>query len=247
MKDNLLDKFNEVEKFHWWWAGRQVLIKDLLLPGNPKSILDIGCGTGETLTFLKKSFPKAKLFGVDASNQAVKYTKARGHHAKMANALHLPFPAKSFDAVLLLDVIEHIKNDAAVIKEAKRILKPDGVIVVTVPALQLIWSAHDINQGHFRRYTRHRLTDLAKKNRLKIGFLSYFNFLLSPAIIPVRLMSRISPLKRLGEYDSRLNYRLAYNKIINTILKSLFIAEISLLKLVSYPWGISVAIKMEKS
>lgn len=246
MNDDLLSKFNEVEKFHWWWAGRQVLIKDLLLPEKPKAILDIGCGTGETLSFIKTVFPKAKLYGVDASSQAAKYTKNRGHSAKVADALHLPFPDGKFDAVLLLDVIEHVKNDIAVIKEAKRVLKLGGVIVITVPALQLIWSAHDINQGHFRRYTRRRLRFLAEKNKMKIRFLSYFNFLLSGAIIPIRLISHFSPLSRLGEYDSRLNYRLAYNKSINTILKFLFIVEIRLLRLISYPWGVSVAVKMEK-
>lgn len=246
MNNDLLSKFNEVEKFHWWWAGRQELIKDLLLPENPKTILDIGCGTGETLSFLKTVFPKAKLYGVDVSNQAVKYTKDRGHSAKVSDALRLPFPDGTFDAVLLLDVIEHIKDDAAVIKEAKRVLKIGGMIIVTVPALQLIWSAHDVNQGHFRRYTRRRLRYLAERNKVKIRFLSYFNFLLSGAIIPIRLMSRFSPLARLGEYDSRLNYRLAYNKGINSFLKFLFIAEIRLLRFLSYPWGISAAVKMEK-
>ena len=246
MKDDLIDKFNEVEKFHWWWAGRQELIKSLLIDENPKNVLDVGCGTGETLSFLKTIFPQARLVGVDVSGQAVKYTKHRGHGAKIADALHLPFADGSFDTVLLLDVIEHIKDDAKVVKEAKRVLKPGGTIIITVPALQIIWSAHDVNQGHFRRYTRHRLCSLAQKNKLKIRFLSYFNFFLSPAIIPIRLMSRLSPLKRLGEYDSRLNYRLAYNKVVNSVLKFLFITEIRLLKYITYPWGVSVAIKMEK-
>lgn len=246
MKDDLLDKFNEVEKFHWWWAGRQALIKNLLLKENPRDILDMGCGTGETLTFLKTIFPKAKLTGVDVSRQAVKYTKNRGHEAKMADALRLPFADKTFDAVLLLDVVEHIKDDTGVVKEAKRVLKPGGIIIITVPALQIIWSAHDVNQGHFRRYTRHRLLSLAQKNQLKVSFLSYFNFFLSPAIILIRLVSRISRLKRLGEYDSRLNYRLAYNKIVNSVLRFLFITEIGLLNYISYPWGVSAVIKMKK-
>lgn len=247
MKDDLLEKFNKVEKFHWWWAGRQELIKNLLKSENPKNILDVGCGTGETLSFLKTIFPRARLTGVDASSQAVRYTRNRGHEAKVADALHLPFADNSFDTVLLLDVIEHIRDDAKVIKEARRVLKSGGTIIITVPALQIIWSAHDINQGHFRRYTRRRLRSLSRKNKLKLRFLSYFNFFLSPAIIPIRLMSHFFLLKRLGEYDSRLNYRLAYNKAVNSVLKFLFISEIRLLKYITYPWGISAAIKMEKS
>lgn len=246
MNDDLLYKFNEVERFHWWWAGRQELVKNLLSQSQPKKILDIGCGTGETLTFLKSKFPQSALFGVDISSEAVRFTIKRGHTAKKADALNLPFKDNSFDAVLLLDVIEHIENDSGVIKEAKRVLKPDGIIVLTAPALQFIWSAHDDNQGHFRRYTRHRLLELAKNNKMKVNFLSYFNFFLSPIIIPIRVLSRLPIFKKYGEYDSRLNYQVAYNKHINTFLKTLFVTEIKLLRFIHYPIGISVAIKLQK-
>ncbi|OGD71330.1 hypothetical protein A3A84_03880 [Candidatus Collierbacteria bacterium RIFCSPLOWO2_01_FULL_50_23] len=246
MNDDLLYKFNEVERFHWWWAGRQELIKDLLRENQPKKILDIGCGTGETLTFLKTVFPKATLFGVDVLAEAVRFTIQRGHAAKKADALNLPFKDNSFDAILLLDVIEHIKNDSAIIKEAKRVVKPGGVIVITAPALQFIWSAHDENQGHFRRYTRHRLLELARKNKMKVSFLSYFNFFLSPIITPIRVMSRLPIFKKYGEYDSRLNYKVAYNKVINTFLKTLFVTEIRLLRFIRYPIGISVTVKLQK-
>ena len=247
MNDDLLNKFNEVEKFHWWWAGRQELVKDLLLPEGPQKILDIGCGTGETLTFMKKIFSKSKLQGIDYLPEAVKYTRGRGHSALRADALHLPFAAAAFDAVLLLDVIEHIKNDSGVIKEAKRVLKPGGVIILTAPALSFIWSAHDVGQGHERRYTRHLLLRLAAKNKMAVPFISYFNFLLSPVIIMIRLASRLPFLSRLGQYDSKLNYHLAYNKTVNSLLRFVFISEIKMLKLIRYPIGISIAVKMQKT
>ncbi len=247
MNDDLLDKFNEVEKFHWWWAGRQELVKDLLKPEKPQKILDIGCGTGETLTFMKKVFPKSKLQGVDYLPEAVKYTKGRGHLALRADALHLPFADATFDAVLLLDVIEHIKNDSAVIKEAKRVLRPGGVIILTAPALSFIWSAHDEGQGHERRYTRHRLMKLAGKNKMTVPFISYFNFLLSPVIILVRLASRLPFFSRLGRYDSKLNYQIANKKSANAILRFIFVSEVKMLKWIRYSIGISIAVKMRKS
>lgn len=246
MNDDLLSKFNEVEKFHWWWAGRQELVKNLLTTEQPQSILDIGCGTGETLTFLKKVFPKAKLTGVDFLPEAVKYTKDRGHTAMQADATALPYPDATFDAVLLLDVIEHIKNDTAVIKEARRVLKPGGVIILTAPALAFIWSAHDVGQGHERRYTRHMLLKLAGNNRMEVPYISYFNFLLSPIIISIRLASRLPFLNRLGQYDSKLNYQLAHKKLANAFLKLVFVSEIKMLKLIRYPIGISIVIKMKK-
>lgn len=246
MNDDLLAKFNEVERFHWWWAGRQELIKNLLIPNNPEKILDIGCGTGETLTFLKTQFPKASLQGVDLSPEAVKFTQKRGHRARISEATNLPFKDGSFDSVLLLDVIEHIDDDNSVIKEAKRVLKSGGIIILTAPALQFIWSAFDVNQGHFRRYTRRRLIELAEKNNMKVNFLSYFNFFLSPVIITIRMVTRLPFFKKYGEYDSRLNYSIAYNKFINTVLKTLFVTEIKMLRFIRYPIGVSVVIKFQK-
>ncbi len=246
MNDDLLHKFNKVEKYHWWWLGRQELVKNLLLPEKPKKVLDIGCGTGETITFLKTIFPKAKFVGIDTSLDAIRFTRDRGHTVKKGSALKLPFPAAAFDAVLLLDVIEHIKNDSLVIKEAKRVLKPGGVIVLTAPALQFIWSNHDSGQGHQRRYTRRRLMMLANRHGLSVPFISYFNFLLSPMIIFLRLISRLPLFSYFGKFDSKLNYRIADKKLANAFLKTIFVSEVKMLKLIRYPIGISIATVMQK-
>ena len=79
MNDQLLDRFERIEKTHWWWEGRRELIKLLLKEGKPEKILDVGCGTGETLSYLKKIFPKSKLYGVDTSDTAIKYARSRKH------------------------------------------------------------------------------------------------------------------------------------------------------------------------
>lgn len=247
MNDDLLQNFNQVEQFHWWWAGRQKLVLDLLSSEEPKKILDIGCGTGETISFLQKQFPDANIQGVDLSPEAVKFTKSRGHQATISSATKLPFPDKTFDAVLLLDVIEHIKDDTNTIKEAKRVIKNNGCIIITAPSLPFIWSAHDQNQGHFRRYTRSRITAIAKKNSLTLTKISYFNFIFSPIIIVVRILSRFSLFNRLGEYDSKLNYQIAYNSLINSLLKTIFLTEIQLLKYLNYPFGISIVAKFNKN
>lgn len=247
MDRDLLDKFNKVEKFHWWWEGRRELIKLLLVDQKPKRVLDIGSGTGETLSFLKKIYPKARFTGVDILPEAVSYTKKNGHKAFVSSATRLPFKKNSFDLILILDVIEHIKNDLAVVREAKRVLSPGGVIIITAPALPFMWSAHDKNQGHFRRYTSNQMEKLARKSKLSLEFLSYFNFLLSPPIIIIRLLSRLPVLSYFSTYDSKLNYNIAYKSKANSLLTRIFTTEIKLTKYIRYPFGVSVALVLKKS
>ncbi len=247
MNRKLLDKFNKVEKLHWWWEGRRRLIKTLIRPISPKRILDIGCGTGETIAFLQREYSKAKVFGVDSSDKAVRYSRSRKlRNISKADANKLPFKNNYFDVVLFLDVLEHIKDDLKAVREAKRVLKNNGIIIVTSPALSFIWSKHDVNQGHFRRYSKETICELASDADLKIKFVSYFNFFLSPPIILLRMLSNIGPLKFLANYDRGINYDIAFNNLVNTILKKIFLSEASLLEHIRFPFGISISAVLVK-
>ncbi|MCM8786994.1 MAG: class I SAM-dependent methyltransferase [Candidatus Omnitrophica bacterium] len=247
MNIKLLKKFNEVEKKHWWWEGRRKLLRDLLSKKRSRKILDVGCGTGETLSFLQKTFPKAELYGVDLSQVAVKYAKSRGHKKIFrASALKLPFKKDFFDTILILDVLEHIKNHQKVIYEAKRVLKNKGQIVITSPSLSFLWSDHDRMQGHHRRYTPREIRKLARNANLKASFISYFNFIFSFPIIAIRLLGKIRLFKFLLSYDNGFNYNIIYYPIFNLLLEKIFIFEISLLKFIKYPWGISIVAVLTK-
>jgi ubiquinone/menaquinone biosynthesis C-methylase UbiE len=248
MNTKLLKTFEKVEKNHWWWAGRRQLLKQLLEKQPPQHLLDMGCGTGQTLLFLKKQFPRSTLHGIDFSPLAV--SLAKGHKLKnirRGRGEKLPYQNNSFDTVLMLDVIEHIKDDLAAVKEAKRVLKPGGKLIITTPALQFIWSDHDSNQGHYRRYTRRQMRSLARRAGLRISFVSYFNFFLSPLIIAVRLIGNLAPFKKLTSYDSKLNYGVASQTLVNTVLTQLFVGEVYLLNWIRYPIGISIASVFVKS
>lgn len=247
MDDWLLRKFNEVETVHWWWEGRRELVRNLLKGKRQKRILDIGCGTGETLSFLHTLYPDAKLYGVDTSATAIRFSKKRGHkNILKAKAEKLPFKDNFFDTVLFLDVLEHIPDDQKVVHEAKRVLKKGGCIIITSPALSFIWSEHDTKQGHKRRYTRRQIRSLAKNASLKTSFISYFNFLFSAPIIAIRLLSRFRPFSSFADYDSGINFDIAKIGYLNGIMKYLFVREIRWLKLISYPIGISIGAKLVK-
>ncbi len=247
MNDYLLDKFNKIEDTHWWWEGRRRLVKNLLRKRNVKRILDVGCGTGETLSFLNKLYPKAKLFGVDTSSKAVRMSKARGHTKIFkAYASNMPFRSNYFDTILFLDVLEHIKDDQSVINEAKRVLKRGGVIIITSPGLSFIWSDHDVNQGHKRRYTRREIIRIAGNSGLKTVFIKYFNFWLSPPIIFIRLISRVGFFKFLVNYNNGINFEVVKIGPLNSILRYIFVNEIETLKYLTYPLGVSISAVLKK-
>lgn len=247
MHDILLDRFNQIERTHWWWEGRRALIKQLLKGSKPKKILDVGCGTGETMNFLQELYPIAQIYGVDTSQKALQYAKSRGHSlVELASASKLPYKADTFDIILILDVIEHIKKDAEAVKELKRVLKRGGKLVITAPAMKLIWSDFDDKQGHVKRYTRTEFRQLAKVSGMKINFISYFNFFLAIPIITIRILSRSKMFSFLAGYDKSFNYDIAFKFWTNRLLKNIFLSEISLLRFITYPFGISIVTLLEK-
>lgn len=244
----LLSTFNRVESYHWWWEGRRYLLKELLKGRTAQKILDVGCGTGETLTYLQKTYLNADLYGLDTSNDSVLFSKRRGHkNIEKANAQDIPHGKNTFDCILFLDVLEHIKDDTKTLIEAKRVLKPGGIIIVTSPALNFLWSDHDKNQGHFRRYNKKDFKRLSQETNLYIERIGYFNFFLSPIIIVVRLLGKIPFLQFIVQYDNGINYEVAHHSFINTILTSIFKTELWFIsKGIRYPFGISLFVVLKK-
>ena len=233
---------------HWWWVARQRIILTLLkkyLKGDKNVILDGGCGTGAGMFFLSKL---GRVYGVDLSPRAVEFCKERGlKTVKLGDISRLPYRDNYFDLVCLMDVIEHIEKDRLAIKEARRVLKPGGIILVTMPALPFIYSNHDKEQGHFRRYSKKELDRLFKNSGFKNLKITYFNILLSPPIIFIRLTSKLGgPFARLADFDSRLNYDVAKKKKINFLLTEIFSLESLAVKLFDIPFGVSLLTIREK-
>ncbi|MEA2232184.1 MAG: hypothetical protein QOD83_2000 [Solirubrobacteraceae bacterium] len=175
---------------HWWYRGRRRVLRatldGLALPW-PCAILDAGCGSGRTLDELSDY---GDAWGVDLSREAVNATRARGHEASLAEVEDLPFPDASFDLVTCLDVIEHTPDDRRTLSELRRVTRPGGALVVTVPAHPSLWSAHDEANRHYRRYTRRALIAAAVEAGWAVDENTYFNAaLLAPAAV-VRVARR---------------------------------------------------------
>jgi SAM-dependent methyltransferase len=109
--------------------------------------------------------------------------------------LDLTFAADSFDLAVSLDVIEHLGDDLAALRELRRVVAPGGALLVTVPAYQWLWSGHDEINHHHRRYTRRTLQRAAEQAGWKQARTTYFNSLLLPAAIVLRVLDRVNRAK----------------------------------------------------
>lgn len=143
----------EWQKSHWWYRGRRAIvsgcIKVCFKAGDTRAILDVGCGVGEAA----KLFPDPSvLVGIDDSEEALHLAKGKGYRElHRGTGSDLPFQDRSFQSLLMLDVLEHIENDRKALSECNRVLVRGGTMLLTVPAYQWLWSGHDEVFGHKRR------------------------------------------------------------------------------------------------
>jgi SAM-dependent methyltransferase len=182
----------EEDRRHWYFRGRLAVLLAVLervLPAPPCRILEIGCGTGNVLHALAR-FGQAIGVERDPALRAVGHAEGLDIRAGSVPD-DLPVPAAWADAVLLLDVIEHVDDDLRSVRAARRALRAGGVMVLTVPAYGWLWSGHDVALGHRRRYTARALRTLVAEAGLRVEHAGYFNTVLFPAIAGVRLAKRL--------------------------------------------------------
>jgi SAM-dependent methyltransferase len=131
--------------------------------------------------------------GVELADASVALARERGAGEVIAGSvLEMPFEADSFDLAASLDVIEHLEDDLTALRELRRVVAPGGSLLVTVPAYQWLWSGHDEINHHFRRYTRRSLQRAGEEAGWHQVRTTYFNSLLLPAAILLRVLDRFS-------------------------------------------------------
>jgi SAM-dependent methyltransferase len=184
---------HQAEDRHWWYRGRRKVlervVEDLRLPARAR-ILDAGCGSGRNMVELARH---GTVTGVELADASVALARERGAGEVIAGSvLEMPFEADSFDLAASLDVIEHLEDDLAALRELRRVVAPGGSLLVTVPAYQWLWSGHDEINHHFRRYTRRSLQRAGEEAGWHQVRTTYFNSLLLPAAILLRVLDRFS-------------------------------------------------------
>lgn len=180
-----------VDEDHWWYRGRRAIIdveleRLELAPG--LAALDAGCGSGRTLVQLSRY---GQVSALELDPDAAATAAGRGDFDVQIGALpELPWPDDSFDLITCLDVVEHIEDDVAALRELRRVAQPGATLIVTVPAYPLLWSRHDVANDHFRRYTRRALRNALTASGWRQQRVTSFNsVLLAPAAV-VRLLQR---------------------------------------------------------
>jgi 2-polyprenyl-3-methyl-5-hydroxy-6-metoxy-1,4-benzoquinol methylase len=236
VEESLYQRMYETEERHWWFVVRRSILREViekecgLQAGD--TIVDVGCGTGAMLKALQ---PKFRVLGLDASPLAIKYTKNRGiEHVYQGLLEALPSTETNIRAALLLDVIEHIDDDAAVLRSVSERLAPDGRIVITVPAFSWLWSAHDEAHHHKRRYDAARLREALERAGLEPLRLTYFNTLLFP-LAAVRKVLYAN--KTIDEAQAATDMPAAP---LNALFRSIFSLEKAILPKADLPFGVSL-------
>jgi SAM-dependent methyltransferase len=229
----------EAEERQWWYAGMRALSLALLaspLEGLARgdrrpAILDAGCGTGNNLRHLARY---GRAVGVDLSEEAVAFCRSRGVAAARAELLSLPFPEGSFDCVTSLDVVYHrwVRDDAAAVREMARVLRPGGVLLLRVPALRILWGAHDEAVHSRHRYRRGEVRRLLESAGLLVERATYANCVLLPLLAARRGLDRLT-----GRRGSDVGF---LPPPLEWTFRRVLQAEARVVKHVSLPLGSSV-------
>ena len=237
----------QVEETHWWYVGRRRIIQFLverILPTldepNPR-ILDVGCGTGANLKMLV-DYGRAE--GVDISPQAVDFCRERGLDSVKLGAIEdLPYEDGAFELVTALDVVEHLDDDVAGLCEMRRVLRPDGRLLLFVPAFMFLWGVQDDVSNHRRRYTLPGLLKAVEAAGFSIEWASYANISFFLPVLLVRSVMRWLSLRADTEYGINIS-------LMNGPFSSLFAAERFVFERGRLPFGVSavcIARRVEKS
>ena len=235
MDRSVYDSMAELDETHWWYVARRKVLAELIRrrvrPPEHARILEIGCGTGHNLRMLEQF---GIVDGLEIDEVAREFAAARvGHDIYSAPLPELAgIPERNFDLIGAFDVIEHVLDDSGAIASISRLLKPHGKLVMTVPAHQWMWSAHDVVNHHERRYSKSSLKLLIEGSPLTLEAIGYFNSLLFPIAAAERLFS-----KARGKDDANLALPA---KPLNHALERVFAAERRLIGRVPLPPGLSL-------
>jgi SAM-dependent methyltransferase len=242
MREDLYEDIFGVEDTHWWFGARRRIVAAMLGRFAPRGrllrIVDVGCGSGANLTMLEGF---GRVVGLDPSPTALELCRRRALGAPLlAGALpDLPFAAETFDVVCALDVIEHIDDDRRAVDGLWRVCRPDGLLVVTVPAYEWLWSEHDDVNEHRRRYGRRQLHACISRPNAELLRLTFTHAMVTPAVVLFHLARALTRRAGIATGPPRSNlFRVPAR--LNALLESMCSLEAVWIRRGRLPFGTSL-------
>ncbi len=226
----------QVEESHWWYIGRRQIIATFVqqicskIEGHRPHILDVGCGTGANLILLSQ-FGDAE--GVDVSPDALAFCRERGiENVRLGAAEALPYEDGTFDLVTAFDVVEHMDDDVAGLREMRRVLRPGGRILLFVPTFMFLWGVQDEVSNHRRRYRLSELGRVVRQAGFEVERATYANITFLAPIFLVRKLMRLTGMRTATENSINI-------PALNGVFARILGAESKALRFMNFPIGVS--------
>jgi SAM-dependent methyltransferase len=238
MEKDLYGLYHKEEGSWWWGVGRRTLVGSLLRKygaGNGRPhLLEIGCGAGGLLKELSRT---SVAYGMDVEAESMKYCRERGlERLCLGDAAALPYRSEQFDAVVCVDVLEHLDDDRAALADIYRVLKPGGRLLATVPAFQWLWSRRDVQLHHKRRYTLAELRERVAEAGFRTLKISYINL---TVFFPLWLMVKTGRLSAKEDAKVSVDFALLPGPV-NRVLAGVAALESKVTSRVDLPVGSSI-------
>lgn len=230
-----------VEREHWYYSGKRVLVRDLIersaAPKPADTLLDCGAGTG---LFAQEMASRCRVLVLDEHEESLRRLRERFRPEQVLRLTDggLPLPDQSIEYVTALDVLEHLADDAAAVEGFHRVLKPGGLAVITVPASMALWSDWDEVLHHYRRYDRAQLERLFAPDKWEIVHVNYTNVVVFPAVWLVRKWRMLR--RKQGASEGTRSEDKVPGRSLNDLLRGVFVrlGKSSL----PFPFGVSLVL-----
>lgn len=248
-----------MQRDHFWYRGRHRFllkvfdteVRRRLADRQDLRAIDLGGGCGGWVEYLHTQRPDrfSELALGDGSLRALTLAgPVVGAYAAryQIDLLDLAWDA-DWDAVFLLDVLEHIPDHIGALRQIRNSLRPGGLLFVAVPALKFFWSYNDVLAGHQRRYAKDDFAELAAATDMTLLRADYFMFFLSPALFISRTLFRPDKASTSAALEAhRRNAHRIPPAPVNAFAAGIFSAEASLANAMSFPWGTSVLAVLQR-
>jgi len=230
------DRLRPVEDTHFWFVSRNNILAAALAPLAAKvsatgAVLEIGCGTGNTLRVIRETIPQATLVGMDAYHAGLLHAKHRTSASIVEGRIeHMPF-RKRFSLVGMFDVLEHIEDEVAALAAVHASLETGGRFIVTVPANPSLWSRFDDESHHQRRYTESHLRAVLSGARFEVEYVTHFMCVTYPALWASRHLERWRrAMFRDASNESAIGRELRVPRLVNAVFSQLLRLELPFIK-----------------